>query len=81
MKYSRGKNLQLVMAGAATGVSAATAGCVGRGTMTTTTAACVAAVSKAGCCPLTTGAGSCRCVLTCPDPPACTVWEVEGRLK
>uniref|UniRef100_A0A915JUF2 Secreted protein n=1 Tax=Romanomermis culicivorax TaxID=13658 RepID=A0A915JUF2_ROMCU len=49
--------------------------------MTTTAAACVAPVTNAGCCVLTTGAGTCGCVLTCPDPPACAVWDIEGRFK
>uniref|UniRef100_A0A915KLE9 Uncharacterized protein n=1 Tax=Romanomermis culicivorax TaxID=13658 RepID=A0A915KLE9_ROMCU len=59
----------------------ATAGCVGGGTMTTTAAACVAAVSKAGCFALTTSAGACGCVITCPVPPACAVWVIAGRFK
>uniref|UniRef100_A0A915HV90 Uncharacterized protein n=1 Tax=Romanomermis culicivorax TaxID=13658 RepID=A0A915HV90_ROMCU len=49
--------------------------------MTTTAAACVATVSKAGCFTLTTCAGAWGCTLTCPDPPACAVWGVEGRFK
>uniref|UniRef100_A0A915KTT7 Uncharacterized protein n=1 Tax=Romanomermis culicivorax TaxID=13658 RepID=A0A915KTT7_ROMCU len=51
------------------------------GTTTSTAAACAAPVSKAGCCILTTSAGACRCVLTCLDPPACPVWDVEGQFK
>uniref|UniRef100_A0A915I975 Uncharacterized protein n=1 Tax=Romanomermis culicivorax TaxID=13658 RepID=A0A915I975_ROMCU len=57
------------------------AGCVGSGTTTTTAAACVAGVFKAGCFTLTTSAGACGCTLTCPDPPACAVWKVEGRFN
>uniref|UniRef100_A0A915HUQ2 Uncharacterized protein n=1 Tax=Romanomermis culicivorax TaxID=13658 RepID=A0A915HUQ2_ROMCU len=64
-----------------TGVGCATADGIGGRTTTTTAAACAAPVSKAGCCVLTTGAGACGCVLTCPDPPACTVWDTEGRFK
>uniref|UniRef100_A0A915KHM9 Uncharacterized protein n=1 Tax=Romanomermis culicivorax TaxID=13658 RepID=A0A915KHM9_ROMCU len=59
----------------------ATAGFVGRSTTTTTAAACVATVSKAGCFTLTTGADACGCVLTCPDPPACAVWEIAGQFN
>uniref|UniRef100_A0A915IJB2 Uncharacterized protein n=1 Tax=Romanomermis culicivorax TaxID=13658 RepID=A0A915IJB2_ROMCU len=64
-----------------TGVSCATTGCLGSGTRTFTAAACVALVPKAGCCALTTRASACGCVLTCPDPPACTVWDIGGRFK
>uniref|UniRef100_A0A915HG18 Uncharacterized protein n=1 Tax=Romanomermis culicivorax TaxID=13658 RepID=A0A915HG18_ROMCU len=63
------------------GVGCATTGCIGDGTTTTTALACAAPVSKIGCCVLTTGAGACGCVLTCSDPPACAVWDVEERFK
>uniref|UniRef100_A0A915KN44 Secreted protein n=1 Tax=Romanomermis culicivorax TaxID=13658 RepID=A0A915KN44_ROMCU len=56
-------------------------GCIGGGITTTTTAACAALVSKTGCCALTAGTGACGCVLTCPDPPACAVCEVERRFN
>uniref|UniRef100_A0A915KYZ7 Uncharacterized protein n=1 Tax=Romanomermis culicivorax TaxID=13658 RepID=A0A915KYZ7_ROMCU len=63
------------------GLGCATAGCIGGSTTTTTAADCVAAVSKAGCFALTTSPGPCSCTLTCPDPPACAVWEVEARFN
>uniref|UniRef100_A0A915J571 Uncharacterized protein n=1 Tax=Romanomermis culicivorax TaxID=13658 RepID=A0A915J571_ROMCU len=49
--------------------------------MTATAVACLALETKAGCCVLINGVSTRSCVLTCPDPPACPVWDIEGQFK